>query len=66
MTTSKYADMKYVVLIGVGIFITLLCSAIIDTSFIDVLYLVLIFICAIRYIIVCLKGYTKKEVILCI
>lgn len=56
MTTSKYADMKYVVLIGVGIFITLLCSDIIDTSFIDVLYLVLIFICAIRYIIVCLKG----------
>ena len=54
MTTST--DMKYVVLIGVGIFITILCSAIVDTDFIDIIYLSFLFICAIRYIIVCLKG----------
>lgn len=54
MTTST--DMKYVVLIGVGIFITILCSAIVDTDFIDIIYLSFLFICAIRYIIVCKKN----------
>lgn len=55
MTTNKYADQKYVILIGIVFFVSILCSAIIDHSVVDIIYLILSLILAIRYIMICIQ-----------
>lgn len=56
MTTNKYVDKKYVILIGTLFFGCVLCSTIIDPNIVDIVYLALSFVLALRYIMVCIKN----------
>lgn len=54
MITDKYANQKYVILIGAVFFISIICSTIIKPNIIDIIYLILCFIMVIRYIMICI------------
>ena len=55
MTTRKDTGKKYVVPAILCLFLTILCSAIIDHGIADILYIIAMGVCAVRYIIICIK-----------
>lgn len=56
MITNKYADKKYVILISAVFFVSIICSTIIEPNIVDITYLILSSIIAIRYLILCINN----------
>lgn len=53
MNKEKCSDAKYAKLMGIAVTLLILCSTIVNFKIIDVIYLLFLGFCVIRYIIIC-------------
>lgn len=53
MNKEKCSDAKYAKLMGIAVTLLILCSTIVNFKIIDVIYLLFLAFCLIRYIIIC-------------